>query len=137
MSISSVRNEIENTLNRYALGYDDGDLAMVANTFTSDAVLTLRVADGDLAGPFEGRDAIVNMMREASHSQNDQRRHVTSNVIIGVDGDHVESTSYLTIFSAQDGKLTALSTGKYEDVLVHTESGWQLSKRHIALDLPH
>lgn len=137
MSPSFVRHEIENTLNRYALGYDDGDLAMVKNTFTSEAVLTLRVADGALVGPFEGREAIVNMMREASHSQSDQRRHITTNVIIDVEGDRAESVSYLTIFSAQDGTLTALSMGKYEDELVHTEAGWKLSKRHITLDLPY
>ncbi|MDR7303977.1 nuclear transport factor 2 family protein [Haloactinomyces albus] len=137
MTPASTRTEIENTLNRYALGYDDGDLAMVKDTFTPEAVLSLRVAGGDLIGPFEGRDAILTMMRDAAHSQNDQRRHVTSNIIIDADDDRATSMSYLTIFSAQNGTLTALSTGKYEDELVRTEGGWKLSKRHIALDLPY
>ena len=133
----SARDEIENTLHRYALGLDDGDLTLVEGTFTPDAVLTLQVAGGEVTGPFQGREAILGMMRDAAHSQDDQRRHVTSNVIVDVRGDDAESVSYLTIFSAQDGVLTALSTGKYEDKLVRTDAGWQLSQRHIALDLPY
>ncbi|PXY29402.1 nuclear transport factor 2 family protein [Prauserella sp. PE36] len=137
MTSSSVRDDIENTLHRYAVGYDDGDLRLVEDSFTPDAVLTLRIGNGDLVGPFEGRDAIMRLMRDSAHSQDDQRRHVTTNVIIEADGDTASCLSYLTIFSAKDGVLTALSTGKYDDELVRTEAGWRLRKRHIALDLPY
>ncbi len=136
MSASS-RDKIENTLNRWALGYDDNDWALVADCFTDDAVFSMRIAEGEIIGPFEGREAIVAMMREASHSQEDQRRHVTSNLIIEEHGDKATSVAYLTLFSARNGTLTPLSTGKYQDELVHTNAGWKLAKRHIALDLPY
>lgn len=133
-----ARHEIENTLNRYALGYDDGDLALVEDTFTPDAVLSMRVAGGDLAGPFEGRDAIMELFRSSAASQQgQQRRHITSNVIVDAEGDRAHSTAYVTIFTAANGSLEAVSTGKYEDELVRTSSGWKFTKRHIALDLPY
>jgi len=137
MTSSSARHDIENTLHRYAIGYDDGDLVLVEGSFTEDAVLSMRIADGDLIGPFEGVGAIMELMRDSAHAQDDQRRHVTTNVIIDCDGDTASSVSYLTIFSARAGALTALSTGKYEDELVRTGDGWKLRRRHIALDLPY
>lgn len=138
MQSSLVRNEIENTINLYALGYDDGDMALVENTLTPDAVLSMRVADGDLVGPFEGRQAIMELFRSASHSQQDQqRRHVTSNIIIDAEDDWARSVAYVTIFAAANGTVTAVSTGKYVDELVRTPQGWKFRKRHIALDLPY
>lgn len=134
---SSVRDDIENTLNRWALGYDDNNWSLVADCFAEDAVFSMRIAGGELIGPFEGREAILAMMREASHSQEDQRRHVTSNLVIEQDGAQATSVAYLTLFSAQDGTLSLLSTGKYQDELVRTDAGWKLAKRHIALDLPY
>lgn len=131
------RTGIENTMYRYALGYDDGDLELVGRCFTEDAVLTLRVQGGELAGPFTGRAAILAMMGEHARSQQDQRRHVSSNVLIEHDGDIAHCVSYLTIFSACEGALTALSTGKYEDELVRTADGWRFTRRHIELDLPY
>lgn len=133
----SAREQIEDTLNRWALGYDDNDWSLVADCFTDDAVFSMRIADGEIIGPFEGREVILDVMREASRSQEDQRRHVTSNLVVEQDGATATSAAYLTLFSVRDGTLTALSTGKYEDELVRTDAGWKLAKRHIALDLPY
>lgn len=134
---SSAREQIEKTLNRWALGYDDNDWSVVGDCFTDDAVFSMRIADGEIIGPFEGRDTILDMMREASRSQGDQRRHVTSNLVVEQDGAEATSVAYLTLFSARNGTLTPLATGKYQDELVHTDAGWKLAKRHIALDLPY
>lgn len=79
----------------------------------------------------------MQMMRDSAQSQADQRRHVTTNVVIEQKGDTATAQSYLTLFSSRDGTLTALSTGKYDDELVRTEDGWKFSRRHIALDLPY
>ena len=137
MPSSSARNEIENTLHRYTFGYDNCDWSVVESCFTEGAVLSLRVGDGALVGPYEGREAVLKMMRDASHSQGDQRRHVTTNVIIQEDGHDATSVAYLTLFSAKNGVLTPLSTGEYHDKLLRTSMGWKLSERHIGLDLPY
>lgn len=138
MQSSQVRGEIEDTLNRYSLGYDEGDLSLVETTLAPDAALSMRVADGELVGPFEGREAIMELFRKTAQSQQDQqRRHVTSNLIVDTDGDRATSTAYVTIFAAASGTLTAVSTGKYEDELLRTRDGWKFTKRHIALDVPY
>jgi uncharacterized protein (TIGR02246 family) len=134
----SARGDIENTFHRWALAYDENDPDTMADCFTADAVLTLRIADGDLVGPFDGREAIMGLMKNSLDSQTDQRRHVTTNIIIRhEDGQSAVTESYLTILAVEDGVLRALSSGKYQDELRNEDGQWRLSKRHIALDLPY
>lgn len=137
-SAMSERSAIDNLLNEYALAYDENDMDVMAECFTTDAVLTLRVADGDLVGPFEGRDAIVAMMRDSLASQNDQRRHIVTNLVLReLSGTSAVVESYLTLISVSGGALTVLATARYEDRLVLGDGRWQFSKRHIQLDLPY
>ena len=135
----SARGAIENVLNRYSIAYDDNDMAEMADTFTEDAVLSMRIAGGDLIGPFEGKTAVMKLMTDSLAGQTDQRRHVTTNVAIRKETEDAATvTSYLTLISVKDSKATLLSTAKYEDELVKEEDGaWRFTKRHIELDLPY
>lgn len=135
----SARGAIENVLNRYSIAYDDNDMAEMADTFSEDAVLSMRIAGGDLIGPFEGKTAVMKLMTDSLASQTDQRRHVTTNVAIRKETEDAATvTSYLTLISVADGKATLLSTAKYEDELTKEGDGaWRFTKRHIELDLPY
>ena len=135
----SARGDLENVLTRYSIAYDDNDMAEMADTFTDDAVLTMRIADGDLIGPFEGKEAVMKLMTDSLASQTDQRRHVTTNLAVRKETDDAASVeSYLTLISVQDGKATLLSTALYQDELVKEADGaWRFTKRHIELDLPY
>ncbi|MFC4001269.1 nuclear transport factor 2 family protein [Prauserella oleivorans] len=132
------RASIENVLAAYALAYDDNDMETMADCFTADAVLTMRIQDGDLIGPFEGREAIVRLMRDSLASQNDQRRHLVTNVVIrAIDADIATVDSYLTLISVTGSTLTVLSTARYADELVRDSGHWRFGRRHIQLDLPY
>jgi 3-phenylpropionate/cinnamic acid dioxygenase small subunit len=135
----SARGAIENVLNRYSIAYDDNDMAEMADTFTEDAVMSMRIAGGDLIGPFEGKTAVMKLMTDSLASQTDQRRHVTTNMALRKEtGDAATVSSYLTLISVENGKLTVLSTGRYEDELVLEGDGaWRFTKRHLELDLPY
>jgi uncharacterized protein len=132
------RGAIEDVLNRYAIAYDENDMSTMEDCFTQDAVMSLRVQDGDLVGPFEGRDAIVKLMRDSLASQTDQRRHIVTNAVIRAAGATAVSVeSYLTLISVEGKALTVLSTARYEDQLVREGGEWRFSKRHVQLDLPY
>lgn len=135
----SARGDIENVLNRYSIAYDDNDMVEMADTFAEKAVMTLRIAGGDLIGPFEGKDAVMKLMTDSLASQTDQRRHVTTNFVLrSEDGSTAVVNSYLTLISVENDKATLLSTAKYEDELVKESDGaWRFTKRHIELDLPY
>jgi len=131
------RGEIEDVLNAYAHAYDDRDAAAVGEAFAVDGTMSFRIADGDVIGPFEGREAIVAMMASTLAGQADQRRHLASTFTLDhVDGETARARSYLTLAAVADGKLEVLTTGRYEDELVRVDGAWLLSSRHLALDLP-
>ncbi|RBY83659.1 nuclear transport factor 2 family protein [Geodermatophilus sp. TF02-6] len=135
----SARGAIENVLNRYSIAYDDNDMTEMADTFTDDAVLSMRIADGDLIGPFEGKEAVMKLMTDSLASQDDQRRHVTTNVVIRKEtDDSAVVSSYLTLIQVKDGKANLLSTARYDDELRREDDGaWRFTRRHIQLDLPY
>ena len=135
----SSRGAIENVLNRYSIAYDQNDMAEMADTFADAAVLTMRIAGGDLIGPFEGKEAVMKLMTDNLASQTDQRRHVTTNMAVRKETDDAATVdSYLTLISVEGGKATLLSTALYQDELVKEADGaWRFTKRHIELDLPY
>lgn len=138
MGLADERAEIENVLGAYTFAYDENDMDAMAECFTADAVMTMRITDGDLIGPFDGRDAIVGLMEKSLASQNDQRRHLVSNVVVRDVADGTATvSSYLTLISIADERLTVLSTARYEDELTRENGAWRFSRRHVQLDLPY
>lgn len=135
----TARSAIENVLNRYSIAYDDDDMTEMADTFAEDAVMTLRIGDGDLIGPFDGKEAIMKLMVDSLANQTDQRRHVTTNMVVRAeDGTTATVSSYLTLISVENGAARVLSTARYDDELRREDDGaWRFTKRHVQLDLPY
>ncbi len=135
----SARGDIENVINRYTIAFDDNEMEEMADTFTNDAVLSMRIGDGDMIGPFEGKEAVMKLMTDSVAGQTDRRRHVTTNLVVVSEDDATASVrSYLTLISIKDGAARVLSTALYDDDLRREADGaWRFTKRHIQLDLPY
>src|SRR5690606_10557864 len=58
-----------------AWAYDEARLDLMEDCFTEAVQMRLRIAGGDVIGPYEGRDAVLALNRDAIASQSDQRRH--------------------------------------------------------------
>jgi len=135
----SSRASIEDLLARAAFALDEREDAMLAACFAEDALFSLRIAGGDLVGPFAGRDGIMGLMRGAWEEQTDKRRHVVSNVFFppadeaAVDGA-VPVVSYLTLFSTVDDAVQVLCTGVYRDEVKVAGDRWELVRRHLELE---
>ena len=129
---------IHELMNRYAHAIDAHDLVALEVCFTNDASFAIEVADGISAGPFEGRAAILDLVRGAYESQSDRRRHVVTNIFVDPISDaSANVTSNLTLFSIANGELTPLTTGVYRDRVVRTNARWQIEQRHLKVDLPY
>ena len=124
-------------LSRSAYAYDERDLNMLADCFTEDAAFSIKIKDADLIGPFEGRDAVMQLYRGALEEQTDVRRHVVSNAFFASEDGEPSVISYLTLFATENGETKLLSAGVYRDTLRDTGSGWRLCKRHLDLDAPY
>lgn len=135
----TARPEIENTLGRASWGYDESDVDLIAAQFTDSASMTMQIGrDGDVIGPFEGREAIRKLHADSLEGQTDQRRHNLSNlVIVKETADSASTTTNLTLLSIENGVMKVLSSGWYRDELIKQGDNWLIASRHIYLDLPY
>ena len=110
------KQAISELLSRAAFAYDEKDIEMLSASFSVDAQFTMRIADGDLIGPFEGREGIMKLMTDSMDQQTDKRRHVISNIFFeSSDGNNVSVVSNLTLFATENGEIKLLSAGIYHD----------------------
>ncbi|GIX29757.1 MAG: hypothetical protein KatS3mg124_0229 [Porticoccaceae bacterium] len=122
-------------LARAAHALDDRDASALEACFAEDAVMSLRIADGDLIGPFAGRAAIMKLMHDSWAQQRDRRRHVVSNLyFVSESPAEAEAISYLTLLATEDGQIALLSAGVYRDRLVRRDGRWWIARRHLDLD---
>lgn len=126
---------IHELLSRAAYAYDERDMQTLGQSFASDASFTMRIAGGDLIGPFEGRDAIMGLMAGSMEEQTDVRRHVVSNIFF-TDQNTPDITviSNLTLIATENGEAQLLTTGVYHDTVIEEKGSWCISHRHIELD---
>ncbi|TDG15337.1 nuclear transport factor 2 family protein [Seongchinamella unica] len=127
--------EIHELLSRASYAYDTRDTDMLASCFAEDATMSMRIAGGELAGPFVGRDAIMELMAGSMAQQTDVRRHVVSNLFFLAGAAGIRVNSFLTLIATENSQTALLTTGVYQDTVVQDEAGnWRLSARHLDLD---
>lgn len=117
-----------------AYAYDERDVAMLESCFASKACFSMRIGGGDLVGPFEGREAIMELMTGSMAQQTDVRRHVVSNIFFDPRESDPTAVSNLTLFSTEEGAIQLLSAGVYHDTVVLEGGSWKIIKRHLDLD---
>lgn len=119
---------IRRTLAQYSQLCDDGRFDDFALLFTDDAVF--RVLGTDYAG----RGAIRGFMTAAQPAEA-RGRHVTTNSVIVVDGDHARAwTDYVFVARVASGGFAITNIGRYHDLLVRDASDgtrWRFARREI------
>ncbi|MDQ0771915.1 ketosteroid isomerase-like protein [Streptomyces aurantiacus] len=129
------RLDVQQTLARYAFALDHGDLAGLESVLTEDAVWTVTTADEAEQGPFVGRSAILDLVRDATKAQTEQRRHHLTNIVFHrADADTAVVWAYLTLTSNAGGSATVITTGFYTFTLRHTERGWRIAQLLVGMD---
>ena len=129
------KQAISELLSRAAFAYDEKDIEMLSASFSVDAQFTMRIADGDLIGPFKGREGIMKLMIDSMDQQTDKRRHVISNIFFESSQDNnVSVVSNLTLFATENGEIQLLSAGIYHDSVVKINDSWEVYRRHLDLD---
>jgi 3-phenylpropionate/cinnamic acid dioxygenase small subunit len=130
--------QIHELLSRAAYALDERDLGMLGDCFCVAARMELLIQGSAAAGPFEGREAIMGLMRSSMEAQTDKRRHVVSNVFFTVEAaGHAEAVSNLTLFATEGGVMRLISAGLYRDRLQIEAGSWRIASRRIELDLPY
>ena len=134
MPSAEDRLTISELLNRMAYYYDENHLDDLAACFATDAVMSMQIDGGDMVGPFEGRDSIMELYRGAKSSQTDVRRHNITNIMFDASEDALAVTSYLTLFATENAETKLLTSGVYRDQVGQIDGEWKIARRHIDLD---
>ena len=126
---------IENLVYTYSELIDAGDLEAVADLFK----------DAEISAPaFQskqvGREAVLEMYQDSCRIYEDTgtpcTKHLTTNVIIEIEGYTATSRSYFTVMQAtKDFPLQAIISGRYQDSFQKIENQWRFSNRIMHVDL--
>jgi ketosteroid isomerase-like protein len=129
------RLAVQQTLARYAFALDHADLVALELVLTEDATMTVSIAGEVEQGPLIGRAAIVDLVREATEAQAEQRRHHLTNIVFRrAEADTAVVWAYLMLTSNAGGSSTLVTTGFYTITLQHAEGEWRIAKLLVGLD---
>ena len=126
---------IENLIYTYAERIDAGELESVAELFR-EAAIVAPAQDSHVAG----YAAVLAMYQQACRiyeaTGTPQTKHLTTNVIIEVDGDEGRARSYFTVIQATEAlALQPIISGRYHDTFVRSDNGWRFEERKMFVDL--
>jgi len=126
----SPERAIENLVYRYAELIDQGELAAVGELLNRARFIG---PEGEVHA--EGGEAITAIYRAFTRLHEDGTplsHHVTSNLIIEIDGDSARCRSYFTVFQATDSlSLQPVMAGRYLDEFARDADGWYFTSRQI------
>ena len=126
---------IHELLARSAYGLDVRDTDMLAASFAENARFSMRIAGGDLVGPFVDRSGIMELMTGSMAEQTDQRRHLVTNIYFDGDNDgNPVVVSNLTLMATENGEIQLISAGVYRDTVVKVDGDWEILDRYLELD---
>ena len=127
---------IETLIMTYAERVDLGDFGGVADLFDG---ATYRSALGDDVMVQEGRDAVLNTFETLVRRYPDgtpRTKHVTTNVMVEVDGDTATARSYYTVMQQTEVlALQPIICGRYHDAFAKQGGAWRFTDRLIFSDL--
>jgi len=137
--VAADRSAMQNTLARYAWGYDEGNFGMLADTFTKDGTTSGKVANSDASwGPTAGNQAIADMLKVIREQQTDQRRHTVHTFRFeNQSSSSADLYSYVLITSTENAMTKTLTTGWYHASMVKEGDGeWRMADLTARLDSP-
>jgi hypothetical protein len=131
---------IADRIARYGWTYDERDRAGLGECFSEGGVWEGQIMGTTPVGPFEGREAIVEFLTGFWDEQDDQRRHVFTNVIVdSLDGDRAGAHAYLILLGSSEAAMRTETAGPYRFELVREDADqiWRLSRLCAGFDAPY
>jgi hypothetical protein len=130
---------IAGMLGKAGWAYDVSDFDWLTGIFTEDAQFTLTIEGMGQVLDIETREAIGDLFTSSAADQTDQRRHLVTNIFFEDETDSsVTAMSMLTLISIENGELTVISSGVYNDKIVLDGDGeWRIKHRDLYLDRPY
>jgi uncharacterized protein (TIGR02246 family) len=121
----SDKEEIRELLARYCFALDADEFEAMAALFTPDGVWETAFGTGT------GRAGIVAQARSIAKGDRPRRVHLTTNIVIELDGDTATARSNWVLFQNTPNGPAIGSGGAYFDRLVKVDGAWFFRHRTI------
>jgi SnoaL-like domain len=122
--------QIQELYARYAWALDDRRDEEWLECFTDKGSV-----ESSLFGRFEGREDLRRFLARYQKAFNTmQLRHLNSNLVIDILGDHAEGRCYLVLYSSRRGRADINAIGIYRDQLQQIDGRWLFVSRKVTWD---
>jgi hypothetical protein len=125
------RDAVEQLFAQYAYGLDTHEIPYTEATFADEATFAVEIGGEVVAGPFEGRQALIDFVGPTTMAQTDKRHHVITNLFFETP-TRVHTT--LTLFVADAGEVHHQTSGVYSCDLVEVGGKPLFKTMVLALD---
>jgi hypothetical protein len=126
---------VHELLSRAAYYFDVRNEDGLAACFADDCPMRVNIGEDVQLGPFEGRDAIMDLMRGSWDAQNDVRRHIICDIFFESTGaDEATVVSTLVVSSVKGEEMSLETSGVYCDRVKKVGAEWQFAERQLDLD---
>lgn len=119
---------------RYAAGMDTRQFALTRETFASNARFSLDIKGTEAMPAIDGKQEIGDFIENTTRGQDDQRRHVITNIRTGEEAGAQVAYAYLSLFVTTDEALTLQCTGQYRSEIVEEDGAARFGHMHLDLD---
>ncbi len=126
-SIAEDELAIQELASIYANAMDSGDIETWLQTWDDDGVW-----EGSM-GKYEGKEKLANLLPDLG-ARVIGKRHLMTNFVIRVNGDHATQTCYLMIIDRNKTNLPG--TALYSDTLTRKNNQWLFVHRKVEIDQP-
>jgi len=134
---SADKLAIHELLSRAAYSFDERQLDVLEQCYTADASMLVDITGVGEVGPFQGREAIMQLVSDTLAAQTDVRRHVISNFFFeSEEKKAARVVSSLVVFAVENGEINVIISGIYRDDVAKDDGEWRIAQRRLDLDLP-
>lgn len=127
--------EIENLIYLYAERIDAGDLEGVAELFRHGTIAA-PAEDSRMSGYEQVLEMYQNFCRIYPETGTPRTRHVTTNVVIEVNGETATARATFTVFQATETlPLQPIMVGRYNDQFGLIDGQWHFTERAMYVDM--
>lgn len=119
------KDEIRELLARYCFHLDAEEFEAMAALFTPDGMWETAFGTG------RGRDGIIAQARSIASGPRPRRVHLTTNIVIDLDGDSATVRSNWVLFQNTPSGPAIGSGGTYFDHVVKQDGQWLFRHRRI------
>lgn len=130
------RERVWDLFAEYGYANDERDRELLVGLLAADASFALAIPSQDVAlGPFEGAAAVEDFIMGDLEAQNDQRRHVITNLRFANEtATGADVRAYLTLVVTDDDGCQVRCTGVYDTTVALQDGTWRIRRIALRLD---